>query len=350
MRVIRILLRKIKKQDLADFARLKMKSKILFLTDGSTKIGMGHVFRSMNLASKLKQKYDVFFLTRELTSKKIISKKFRIKYISSLDYDAEKRYYDELKPQLVIIDKMNERKRTLDLLKKNSIITLAIDYTGNNKHLIDYAINILYQKTGKKSKNTFSSFKYAIINPNFKFCNQKLRKQVKSVLVLQGGSDTHCFTPKILDSLKELKDISNINVILGPSFSCYKKLEKVVSNYPKKITILKYVKNMNNVYSKNDLAITAAGMTLLELACVGLPSVIVCAEKFEIETARMMQKKGFGVNLGYGINVSKSEIKKNVEHIMQNYSLRKKMSLNGPKIIDGNGIYRVVKLIDSLIQ
>ena len=54
-----------------------------------------------------------------------------------------------------------------------------------------------------------------------------------------------------------------------------------------------------------DLAICSAGLTLFELACLGTPVVVICAEIFEEETAQYMEKNGFGINLGFGERVPK---------------------------------------------
>ena len=49
---------------------------ILFLADGSSKIGMGHVYRSINLANELKNDYEIIFITREKVSFKFFKKIF----------------------------------------------------------------------------------------------------------------------------------------------------------------------------------------------------------------------------------------------------------------------------------
>ena len=98
---------------------------------------------------------------------------------------------------------------------------------------------------------------------------------------------------------------------------------------------------------KSDIAVTAGGNTLLELAFLGIPSLIVCAEKFEVETAKLMQKSGFGKNLGFGRDVSKNKISSNLNRLIKNFELRQKMNICGPKIIDGNGVSRIIDIIEN---
>jgi len=95
----------------------------------------------------------------------------------------------------------------------------------------------------------------------------------------------------------------------------------------------------------HDIAITGGGLSLLELAYLGIPSIVICSEKFEEETAKMMEKAGFGKNLGYFKNVSPTKIIKTTDELIENYIERKKMNQNGQKIIDSKGTKRVVEQI-----
>jgi len=168
------------------------------------------------------------------------------------------------------------------------------------------------------------------------------------LLVLQGGSDTYCFIPKIIRALSSLKDDFKITVVLGPSFKCWKRLNQVLKYNMKPIKLLRNIENMPTVMSNHDLAITAAGNTLLELASMGIPPLVICGEQFETETAKLMEKKGFGINLGYGGDISINKIASATSHLMSSYNTRKKMRRAGKKIVDGKGPSRVVNLIKSI--
>ena len=97
-----------------------------------------------------------------------------------------------------------------------------------------------------------------------------------------------------------------------------------------------------------DMAISAAGMTGLELACVGVPTIFITAEKFELETSKLLEKKGFGKNLGFGGNFGKNKLNKVLNEFNVDLEKRKKMNKIGKKIIDGKGIENLVRFIDSL--
>ena len=107
---------------------------------------------------------------------------------------------------------------------------------------------------------------------------------------------------------------------------------------------------MQDVMKNHDLAVTAAGITIFELACIGVPSIIVCSERFEIKTAEIMEKNHFGINLGFGKDVSIKKISDEINDLILNYDLRVKMNLNGKKLVDGKGSKRVVSVLEDICR
>ena len=323
------------------------KLKIVFITDGNHKIGMGHVYRSLNLAKTLqKRNHNIVFMTKENFSKKIISKTNTCKLYKKIKNTSVINFLKTFSPDIFIIDKLNETKSSLKTLQKFCPV-IAIDYTGTNKEMINFGINILYHKTGVQ-RNSLSDFNYAILNEKFhKKKRKKIGKQIKSVIVLQGGADTYCFTPKIVKALNKLENNFKLIIVLGSSFKCWSKLNSVLRQCDKPVKIYHDTQDIASLMLKADLAVTAGGNTLLELAYLGIPSIVVCAEKFEIETAKLMEKKNFGINVGFGKAISTSIIQSNLYNIINNYGLRKRMNKIGPKLVDGNGAQRITQIIES---
>ena len=323
---------------------------IIILADGNNKIGMGHVYRSLTLGKELQRNgHTITYLTKEPFTKKIFSKTNNCKLFRKLSDTKTQLFLKNLSPDIAILDKLNETKTNILSLKKFCPI-IAIDYTAKNKDLIDSGINILYPKSGIL-KNSYSNVNYAILNEKFQQVKKiKISKNVNSILILQGGADTHCFIPKILKAVSNLEGNFRIVVVLGPSFQCWKKLEQVIKQMKKPPKIYHDVKNMPLLMKKADLAITAAGNTLLELAHLGIPSLVICAEQFETETAKLLESKGFGKNMGFGRSVSTEKIYSQLISIMNNYQLRKKMNRIGATLVDGNGASRITKIVKCKIK
>lgn len=325
------------------------KLRIIVRVDGNHCIGMGHVYRALNLADSLKKSgHQVFFVTVNQEARKILVKKSHCYILPKHSVTSKQKIIQKFKPDIIILDKLKEKTSEIRFLQKNSKL-IAIDYTGRNKNMIRNSISMLYQRSAASGNNSFSGFEYTILNKTFQNSRPiHVKKNARSILMLQGGSDTRCFTPKIIESLNNLKEDFRITVVLGPSFRCWSELKKSTMSNKKPLKILHNVKNMSSIMRKHDMAITGGGMSLLELCRLGVPSIVICGERFENETASLLQKKGFGINLGYGLGVSKSRIAKVAKELLADYSKRKRMNKAGINTIDGKGTARVVKIIEQL--
>lgn len=325
-----------------------MKEIIIIKTDGDNDIGLGHVYRTLNLAKELKNN-RIIFLTKSTVLKKIIPKKFIVKKIGNKKNDL-KNILENINPKIIIIDKLKENSDEIKILRKKSKI-LAIDYRGKNKKMINFGINMLYQKSGIQGKNSFSGFNLTILSESIRRRNPiKILKKVRKILVIQGGSDTPCNTPKIIESLNEIDENIQIDVIIGASFECWKKLEKAINNSIHHVKLFHNSKDIGKIMEKNDMAITGGGMTSLELCSLGIPSIIICGASFENETASLLATNGFGINLGYTKKISKEKIAVISKELMMNYEERRKMNKIGQKLIDGNGTKRVSNIVERMIK
>jgi UDP-2,4-diacetamido-2,4,6-trideoxy-beta-L-altropyranose hydrolase len=316
---------------------------IIIRADGNSKIGMGHVFRTLNLSFILNQKnYRILFLTTNTLVRSLIKKEgFECKLLPSKILD-QKKFLTNFYSDIIILDKKNESTTIINQLKKISKVFFAIDYIGNNKHLVPFGVNILYPKSG--SQKNFSGLKYAILNKNFKKF-KKINKSVNSIIILQGGSDTDCFIPKIITALDESQHSFKITAIVGPSFTCWSELKIAQKNCNRSLNILKNISDMYNEMPKHDVAITAGGMTALELCKCGIPCLFLGSEKQEEETATLLEKYGFGLNLRFSKKFPKNQLLVQINYLIKNYNLRKSMNKTASKLIDGNGSIRVADLI-----
>jgi len=63
----------------------------------------------------------------------------------------------------------------------------------------------------------------------------------------------------------------------------------------------------------------------------------------------LIEKNGFGKNIGFGAHLTISKIRHHAEKIIFNQNLRKKMNKIGPKLIDGKGTERIVNILQNQI-
>lgn len=327
---------------------------VLIRTDGNNKIGMGHIYRSISISKQLKKfGFKTNFL---ITKNKIIKKKlegFGKCYYTNNNQVYEISIIKKLRPDIIIVDLLQKffphNYKFFKSIKKLCKLLVTIDFTGKGTEYANLGIHSIFSPKKYKAKRVYNDIKFSAIRKEFVNARKKFRvhKKVKSIIVLQGGSDTKCVSPKIIQAIDKIKKPIKLTLILGPSFECKKELQRIVKNIHLKIKILKDVNKIFDEMIKHDIAITAGGITMIELMAIGIPSVVIYGDKHELEIVKFAHRKKAIINFGYGPYLSKKLITKKLESVLRDYNLRKLLNTNSKKIVDGKGVDRVVQLISK---
>ena len=102
-----------------------------------------------------------------------------------------------------------------------------------------------------------------------------LRTELKRVLVFFGGVDPDNLTGRALEALLDplLADLA-VDVVLGLQSLHRKKVEELVARRPH-TTLHGPLPSLAGLIARADLAVGGGGVTTLERACLGLPSLVV---------------------------------------------------------------------------
>ena len=326
-----------------------------FRIDVGNDVGSGHFFRCLSIAEKLiSQKFKVIFLVNDEQEIK--------KHLNGNDIPFHVlRSKEELKKVEECKKIMkNISKTIIDLPFKNGLYSkslknytkiIIIDDLGNKEifsHLLfNGSIVNEFQKYefDEKITQVFSGPEFIILRSEFETLRKDviINKEIKKILLIFGGNDEENITMKILPYFFD-KNL-DITIVLGPSYKFQNDLEK---NIPKNQTI-KIINNEENIakqFSKQDLVISSSGIISYELACLGIPSILIPVDEYQIKTSSEMEKNGFGINYGFWDDNFENFGKK--FSLILDYSIREKMNFSGRKLVDGKGLSRVVKNICKL--
>jgi len=248
------------------------------------------------------------------------------------------------RPDAIIVNQLNNPPQYLKNLKPHARLLATVDDAGEGAKVADLRFNPLY-----RAPDAFYGPEFAPLRKEFKKVDEKprVRKRVKNILVTLGGSDTYGFTPKVVSALKDVPKEISITVLLGPAFKHEEELKKALRDADRAFMIARDVnaRDMASLIAKADTVVCSGGNTLYEVARVGVPAIILCGEPFEEETAKRMEEKGFGVNLGFDRNIETKRISKAVNDIIADYKLRLRMSKKGKKLVDGKGAERIAEIV-----
>lgn len=324
---------------------------VLIRTDGNNKIGMGHIFRSIALSNELKKVgFEIHFLFSDKNNLKKLSQ-FGKCHIISNDESKELKEIQKIKPKIIIIDLLKKffpyKKRYFIKIKKSCELLTTIDYSGNELKFVDLGFHSLFGPKKNKANQSFFDLKYCIVRNDFKKESfvYNIKHKVDSILILQGGADTNCISPKIIKAVSKTKNSLKITVVLGQAFDCWEDIIDLQKKMGNKLTVIHDVKNIQKIMSQHQIVISAAGTTLSELLTIGIPTIVVYGHAHEYEMAKIIKKHKMAIILGNGAYITQKAIRLQTDKLIDDFKLRKEIHRNSKKIMDGKGGKRIVSII-----
>ncbi|MFT8352407.1 UDP-2,4-diacetamido-2,4,6-trideoxy-beta-L-altropyranose hydrolase [Clostridium saccharoperbutylacetonicum] len=339
--------------------------KIFIRADGGKEIGLGHVMRMLVLGEELQKSNEVVFICRnsinnkfEAGIKKIKEKSFKVIEISEEDYieeiiEIQKRYNADV----LITDSYDVDEEYFIKLKKYFKLIGYVDDVNKCKMDVDFIINqninaydLNYKKNINPSTKLFLGTQYCMLRDEFRqaYKSKEIKKEVQDILLTLGGMDNNHNTLKILDQIKDIN--KNIHMVIGSAFN--KTLIDKIQDMTKKYNNIYIYKkaNMAQLMLKCDVAISACGSTLYELAAMSVPSIgIVLAENQKFVAEKMKEMKlifeCFEIEAIEKINLHVLLNKLIEDEMLRNNIIKKQKAL-----VNLYGVESLVKEINGIIR
>ncbi len=318
------------------------------------KVGSGHFFRCLALSEEfIKKRRKVIFITNSKNIKKHIKKNIPF-FILKGETESERiKECKQLSSKIKfwIIDLPKENKRYSFHLKKYD--SAIIDDLGNigvySKFLINGGVVKKFQKYNSNNKTKFFlGPKYIILRKSFyenRLSNENYENKIKKILLTFGGNDDSDLSSRILSSINTKK--YQVSVLLGPTYKFTKKIQSI-SKSNKNIKIISNAEDTSTLFKKFDLVITTPGITIYELSCLGIPTILISINEIQYTVAKFFQKMKFGKNYGFWED-DVLKLEKMIKSLDEN-KIRENMKKSGQKIVDGKGIFRVSNIIDNFLK
>ena len=246
-------------------------------------------------------------------------------------YDFDLEYQNCIKENgnnlLVIDDIAHLKNYNADIIVNQNINGNEFNYSCNNK-----------------TKLLLGS-SYAIIRDDFMNYNMSSVREFSNpsnLLITLGGSDPYNFSETLVTILNGFNDRKlNIKVITGSLFGHTNM--KFDSSYHELNYIEILPSDMPELMEWADIAISSGGSTPWELAFMGLPAFVICFAENQIKTMDSLHNYGSVINLGWYSAIKKEQLLIQMNNLLQDELLRKKMSKLGKDLIDGMGRFRIIE-------
>lgn len=327
------------------------RKKIVFTVVGYAEVGMGHAFRAVMLAHELVN-YNLVFICEKKSD-------LAIEYIKSNNYKVFVCENNDLanaviehSPDIVINDILDTEKQYIECLKKQQITVVNFEDLGAGHLAADLVVNALYPEK-VTSESVLTGEKYFCVRDEFLYIEKAMKAdRVKQILLTFGGVDEGDLTTKVLSSIDKFcieKEIS-VLVVLGPGYKNSESLERFLKTTKNlQVTVHHQTKRISELMNTSDLAVTSGGRTVLELATLEVPTIVICQNQRET-THTFASKKNGVLNLGHRESVSARDILKAISLVITDNSLRSEMSKKMAALDLTLGKQRVINKITSFVK
>jgi len=187
--------------------------------------------------------------------------------------------------------------------------------------------------------------KYAPIRKEFWDTGPKsIHREVEMLMVTFGGSDLRNVTPKVQSLLNDAYPDLQKKIIITSYFGNTSEIKKQQD----KNTELVYdpsAAELKEIMQESDIAISAGGQTLYELASVGVPTIGICIAQNQLQNVNGWSKSGLLEYIGWYNN---KDIQSNLIAAlekMKSYNKRISCSRKTRELIDGKGSRRVCDIL-----
>lgn len=252
----------------------------------------------------------------------------------------------------VVVDSYHVDAAYLLRLRAAGLFVMAIDDLGRFPFPCQlvvspgaHARNLSYRSSSGDTRFLLGPA-YALLRPEFwNPPRRSPRPRVQEVLVmLGGGSDPHHLMPGLLGLLEQLQGEFSVTAILGPFFKNPERIRSLVKRLRRPVCVVESPTQLVDYMVQADLAITAGGQSLYELACVGCPTVAI--EVAENQRAQLKALAGLGAVQFAGRAGDPrllSRVSRLVNRLRDDEQLQDHMSLAGQQLVDGRGALRVAE-------
>jgi len=358
----------------------------LFRVDFSKQIGLGHFSRCLNLAEELLIRgVESRFICRyssEIKMTKFSSDK-RIIWLPELSEDEknsitnnhlswlgcdmkkdaeqtltgmQKYIEDEIN---LVVDHYSIDQEWLDFISPVCQKLVLIDDMAHRRLNVDLIINqnlnanqSMYGKLGLSNNQLLLGSDYALLAKNYQSIRDmqiadKKESKLTSILVFLGGGDVAELTLRVVEELLSLKrkDIT-LSIVLAAHNFIYSKL-KEISLVNSSVKVYAHIDDMATFIAQHEFAIGAAGVSSLERACLGVPTITFSIAENQNEILAALGGTGC-ILIADQEMLGKSDVfLSQVELLLDNLEYRKKLKVCGMTLVDGEGTSRVVNSLLS---
>jgi UDP-2,4-diacetamido-2,4,6-trideoxy-beta-L-altropyranose hydrolase len=184
--------------------------------------------------------------------------------------------------------------------------------------------------------------RYALLRREFRAPRPERRfeEAARRVLVSFGGSDPCDFTGSAIEALLNCSELE-AKIVVGAANPRLAKLRAQAAPAGARLEVLSAVTAMVPLMDWADIALSAGGSSVLELAARGMPALVVAIADNQTEICEVLQARGLMRSLGGHESVGVADLAHALQELAADAGARSALSAAAFSLTDGGGALRV---------
>jgi spore coat polysaccharide biosynthesis predicted glycosyltransferase SpsG len=175
-------------------------------------------------------------------------------------------------------------------------------------------------------------------------------RETYRALIALGEDDPNRQVEALVRTLLNVPRVGRVDVIARAHQPEYNKLKALAEQHAERLELAVETPEVAARIVRAHFAVTSGCGWSLELACVGVPQLIIVQSEGHWPTAQRLEEEGCATCLGWHASVSPQTIRQAVQNLLADPLERQAMSRCARKLIDGRGPDRLVTALEVLLH
>lgn len=340
---------------------------ILFRVDGTPQAGWERLGRCLTYAAALqRRRRPTYFLSQlEPRSLGLMVKRAGNNW---LEADGPAGSPDDLAETLqeirrlqvaaIIVDAPAAEEEYLAQLISSGVLVVSIDHLAQVRLPSQLVVNPLLgprkedYEYGPETQLLLGA-RYSLVRSEIRRCRPGRAQEPPQpfrALVALGEDDPQLQAVELAKQLLAIGKVERVDIVARPYHPQLEQLQQVAAQYPDKLEVAVEPLDVASRIVRCHFAVTAGNNWSLELACVGVPQLVIVRNEAHWPTAQRLEEEGAANCLGWHANVSPQTIRQAVLNLLDDPAERMAMARCGRQLIDGRGPDRLVTALEVMLH
>ena len=301
------------------------RKRIIFRVDGYVEFGMGHIYNCITLALAMID-HDILLVTHESAEPGLAKiRETNLPYRTFREESELEEIIASYRPDIWVNDCLDTTEEYIRKLKSLVPRVVTIEDLGSGINVADAVINALYDEDEPRKK-IYSGYKYVCLRDEFQMEEPTpFSPKVKKVVIMFGGTDPSNLNRMVYDALMSSNDhFKDIYFFFITGIGYDNETNDVVTCPEKNIFVYPNVPRVTKYLKEADLVIMGQGRSIFEVACMGVPAIVLSQNEREMSHSFAQMEHGF-LNLGLGQSVDASLIMNTLGWLVSTAAVRENM-------------------------